>query len=189
MKRRADAERSIDAIVEAAVRCFSEDSDPSMTEIARSAGVGRVTLYAHFPSRADVLEAVVARTMVESEHVLHAQRPDEGPAPEALARFVRAGWKVLDRHRCVAAAAMRDLPPERLRAQHDPVMGVIGRIIARGRSEGAFRTDVPAEWLATVFYSLVHAAVGEVDAGRLTPDEAPRVLEATLLSALAPRDV
>lgn len=185
MKRRADAERSIDAIVEAAVRCFREHSDPSMSEIARAAGVGRVTLYAHFPSREAVVQAVLARTMADAQHALQAQRPDDGPATEAMARLIHAGWAMLDRHRSVAAAA-RDLPPDRLRAHHDPVMGVVGRIIARGRAEGAVRTDMPAGWLAAVCYSLMHTAALEVDSGRLPLADAPHVLEATLLSALAP---
>jgi AcrR family transcriptional regulator len=184
VRRRADAERSIAAIVEAALVCFSETSDPSMSEIARAAGVGRVTLYAHFPSREAVLEAVLDRTMAEAAHALHEERPDEGTAPEALARLVRAGWRVVDRHRCVAAAAARDVPPERLRARHDPVMGVVEGIVERGQAEGTFRTDLHPTWLATVCYSLVHAAAQEVDAGRLAPADAPRALEATLLAAL-----
>ena len=50
-RRRSDAERSIAAIVGAAVDAFGRRSDVSMSEIATAAGVGRVTLYAHFPSR------------------------------------------------------------------------------------------------------------------------------------------
>ena len=50
-RRRSDAERSIAAIVGAAVEAFGRRSDVSMSEIATAAGVGRVTLYAHFPSR------------------------------------------------------------------------------------------------------------------------------------------
>jgi AcrR family transcriptional regulator len=185
VRRRADAERSIEAIVEAALACFAESPDPSMSEIARGAGVGRVTLYAHFPSLGAVLEAVLDRTMGEAARTLHGERPDEGPAPEALARLLRAGWRILDRHRTVAAAAMRHLPPERLRAGHDPMMRVVERIVARGQAEGAFRSDAPAAWLAAVCYSLVHTAAQEVDAGRLAPADAPRVLESTLLSAFA----
>ncbi len=56
-RRRADAERSIASIVDAATECLGRRPDASMTEVAAAAGVGRATLYAHFRSRAALLEA------------------------------------------------------------------------------------------------------------------------------------
>ncbi|PZG15983.1 TetR/AcrR family transcriptional regulator [Nonomuraea aridisoli] len=49
--RRADAERNIAAILDAATRLISADPTVSVADIAKAAGVGRVTLYGHFPSR------------------------------------------------------------------------------------------------------------------------------------------
>jgi TetR/AcrR family transcriptional repressor of mexCD-oprJ operon len=184
LRRRADAERSIAAIVEAALELFREGSDSSMSDIARAAGVGRVTLYAHFPSREAVLEAVLDRTLREVAATLHGELTADGPADEALVQLLRAGWQILDRHRSVAAAAARSLAPERLRALHDPAMGQVERIIARGQAEGAFRRDVSSTWLVAVCYSVIHTAAQEVEAGRLAAAEAPAALEATLLSAL-----
>ena len=65
-RRRRDAERSIAAIVGAAVDAFGRGSDVSMSEIATAAGVGRVTLYAHFPSREALIEAATERVLVEA---------------------------------------------------------------------------------------------------------------------------
>jgi TetR/AcrR family transcriptional repressor of mexCD-oprJ operon len=62
-RRRADAERSIGAIVEAAVESFRRRPDVTMSEIASAAGVGRVTLYAHFPSREALVEAVTKHVL------------------------------------------------------------------------------------------------------------------------------
>ena len=42
---------------------------------------------------------------------------------------------------------------------------MIRKLVDRGRREGAFRTDVPAEWLVTSFLALIHAAAEEVRAG------------------------
>ncbi|MGH8714879.1 MAG: TetR family transcriptional regulator [Casimicrobiaceae bacterium] len=49
--RRADAERSIVAITNAALEALASDPDVSMAAIARRAGVVRATIYMHFPTR------------------------------------------------------------------------------------------------------------------------------------------
>jgi len=61
----------------------------------------------------------------------------------------------------------------------------VAHLIDRGQGDGDFRTDLPRDWLVATFYSLLHAAAEEVDAGRLPHDRAPDVLEATILAALA----
>jgi AcrR family transcriptional regulator len=56
---RADAQRNRATLIAAARALFTErGSDASLEEIARRAGVGVGTLYRHFPSRQDLIEAV-----------------------------------------------------------------------------------------------------------------------------------
>jgi AcrR family transcriptional regulator len=183
-RRRADAERSIAAIVEAAFDCFCADPGVTMSAIARAAGVGRVTLYAHFPTREALVDAVARRAVATAAAALDREAPDEGPAREALVRLAGPGWRVLDRCRHLAAAVARDLPPARHREVQDLVLDRIERLIVRGQHEGAFRVDVPRAWLAATIYGLMHVAAQEVDAGRLSQDQAGAVLQTTLLSAV-----
>ena len=57
--RRADAERNRDKILAAARSAFADpDTEVSMAEISRLAGVGMATLYRNFPGRQDLLEAL-----------------------------------------------------------------------------------------------------------------------------------
>lgn len=186
-RRRADAQRSITAILDAALACFVEDPDVSMTTIARAAGVGRVTLYAHFPSREALLDAVLERAVAQADAAL-AQKSsdlDSVPARDALAELLGSSWEILDRHRRLMVAATRHLGPVRLRERHTRVLARVESLIARGQDEGAFRTDVPRDWLVTVTYSLLHAAAEEVNAQRLLPSQVAAVLKSTLLAALA----
>lgn len=188
-RRRADAERNIAAILDAALACFSEDPQATMADIAHTAGVGRVTLYAHFSSREELLEAALDRALAEVAEASAAVDAETGDvsADEVLRRHIRSSWWVLDRHRQLFEVAQRSLPPGRLRDRHAPALGDFDGLLARGQAEGVFRTDLPTGWLVTVIYSLFHAAAEDVNVGRLRRADAAGVLEATLLPMLTAR--
>jgi AcrR family transcriptional regulator len=183
-RRRADAERNIAAILDAALVLFTEEPQSSMAAIARAAGVGRVTLYAHFPSREVLLEAVLDRTIAEAGEVIRKAAPQEGTAMEAFQRLLRTSWHVLDQHRKLFELAQRELGPVRLRQRHRDVVDHVEGLLARGQQEGLFRSDLPMNWLVTTVYSLLHAAAEDVNTGQLPAEDAADVLEATLLPAL-----
>ena len=185
-RRRADAERNIVAILDAALATFAERPDATMADIARAAGVGRVTLYAHFPSREQLVTAALDRAVAEVGVALEDSTLDDAPADQALATLIGSSWQVLDRHRMLFEAAQRSIDHARLRQHHDPAMARFDKLIARGQAEGRFRTDLPRGWLVTIVYSLLHAAAEEVNAGRMPPADAAGTLQATILPALAP---
>jgi AcrR family transcriptional regulator len=57
--KRADALRNYEKLVAAAREAFTEaDRSASLEDIARRAGVGIGTLYRHFPTRTDLLQAI-----------------------------------------------------------------------------------------------------------------------------------
>jgi hypothetical protein len=103
----------------------------------------------------------------------------------ALARLIHSSWRIVDHHRSLLAAAQRDLPPARIRHLHDQARARVERLIGRGQVEGEFRTDLPRPWLVATFYSVLHGAAEEVDAGRLDHNRVPEILTATLLAAFA----
>jgi TetR/AcrR family transcriptional repressor of mexCD-oprJ operon len=181
---RADAQRSIATIVRSAAELFSRRPEASMTDVARAAGVGRVTLYGHFPTREALVAAAVEHAVHEAAGAIDAAALDDGPADEALVRLVRLAWPILDRHRGLHAAAGA-LRPSHLRERHEALFRRIEALIKRGQDEGAFRTDLPASWLAAVAYNLTHAAAEEVTERRLSSDDAAAVLERTLRAAFA----
>ena len=183
--RRADAERNVTAILDAALVCFNRTPDATMTEIAAEAGVGRVTLYGHFGSREDLIDALLTRSLTEMESAFADLDLEHGPAPEALTRLMHAPW-LFGRYRGLHAAGVKYLGAQKLRRLHDGVFGRIEAVFARGRQDGAFRTDQPLEWLVAVAYALAHAALTEVDEDRLDGDLAADLLTETLLRVLRP---
>lgn len=186
-RRRADAERSIAAILEAALDALASDQEASMAEIARRAGVVRATIYVHFPTREALIEAVTERAISEVLTAISEVDPRHGDAPEALRRVLGAAWRALGRfHALVAVNA--GLPPAELHRRHAPVVALLAPMIERGQRDGSFRGGVPASWHLATLLALVHAASGEVQADRLAAADAESVVAETVLAAVgAPR--
>src|SRR5262249_59939757 len=91
--RRQVAERNVAAILDATLAELERDPKPSLARIATAAGVSRPTLYAHFPTREDLVEAPVKRTLTEVQQELAAADIGEGPAGEARERLTSTRWR------------------------------------------------------------------------------------------------
>lgn len=183
-RRRADAERNNAAIITAATDLFAREPDASMTDIARAAGVGRVTLYAHFPSREDVVRAVLRQAIDQSTEIIEGVRSTDLPPADALLHLIRTTWPQIGQFGRLYNAARRSLPAEEVRQLHDPPMAHVRELIVQGRDAGRFRTDLPVEWLVSTVYALLHAAMEEVSARSFSHAEAGEALVKTLLGAL-----
>jgi TetR/AcrR family transcriptional repressor of mexCD-oprJ operon len=183
--RRAVSERNLEAILGAAEALLERGAHPSITAVAAEAGVSRVTVYAHFPPPEQLLEAVVERGVERAAAALDEADPDEGPPFEALERVIRAGWRELDRHAAMAQAAADQLDPAALERAHAAGYERIRALVKRGRREGAFRTDLPVEWLVTSFFALAHACGEDVRSGKLPASKALGVLTATIRDLFA----
>jgi AcrR family transcriptional regulator len=178
--RRAVAERNLEAILGATEGLLARNAPLSMSAVAAEAGVSRPTLYAHFADREALLSAVVARAVGRWVAATERVEPARGPAPDALTRLLEVGWQEISRSSHIAHAASVELDAETVRAAHESGVELLRRLIRRGRRDGSFRTDVPAEWLVSAFFSLIHTAREDVTAGRLSQTAALRALSRTV---------
>lgn len=183
--QRADARRNIAAILDAATDCLARNPDISIADIAAAAGVGRITLYGHFRTRAELVDAVMVRTIEHADAILESTDTGGDPA-SALARLVASSWQIVHQFRNILLAAQRELPAERIRGVHDPILRRVQSLIGRGQRAGAFRRDLPMAWMTTTAFSLMHAAAEETAAERVTADDAAYLITATLLAAYTP---
>ena len=156
-----------------------------MQDIARDAGVGRVTLYGHFESRAVLVAQVVDRAMSRTNEVLDSLDLNGDPRA-ALIRLVEATWELTSAHGSLVVAAERALSAEDVAEAHTAPMRRVRRFVERGRRSGAFRRDLPVDWQVTLLHTVTHMAAGAVHRGELRPAAAPRLINRTLLGALTP---
>lgn len=170
-------------ILDAAERCLAADPNASMSDIANEAGLGRVTIYGHFKTRADLIEVVARRVLERANRVL-TDVDLTGDVSDALARLVDASWMVTIRSGSLVVAAEKALPAHIVREVHaGDLEDRVREFIAAGQRAGAFRSDLSTGWLVATFHATLHAAATEIDAGRLDADDAAAVITATLLGA------
>jgi TetR/AcrR family transcriptional regulator, mexCD-oprJ operon repressor len=183
--RRADAERNMLRIQEAAIRLWAEEPNAGVADVAAAAGVGRATLYRHFPTRESLLEAIRTQGLIDGEAAIATCGIDEGSATEALSRLLAAWLELGDRYRVVVANPSK---PDNLaaREREDRLAGAIMTVIMRGQAEGEFSKDVPPIWAMSAVGALLVAAIQGVGEGRIRREDAHPLLIRSALGALRP---
>lgn len=181
--KRADALRNIESIVDAATRLLALDPEVSVNDIAKEAGVGRITLYGHFASRDALVQEVTDRAIAHTEEALTDLALDGDPT-EALGVLLEATWHLTHRYGALVVAASQSLSPEQMRRAHDrPALRVHG-LLERGRQAGAFRSDMPIDWQISVIQALLHGASAAVHRGEIAAEDASALVRDTVTAAL-----
>jgi len=184
-RRRADAERSVAAILDAGLEALASNPDSSMSEIARRAGVVRATVYVHFPTRTDLLDAVMEHATAQVVEAMRGAEPHHGEPAEALERVLRATWRQLAQFHGLLALNTARLSAEELHRRHVPMLDQIEPLIERGQKQGVFRSDLPVAWHLAVVRAIVHAASAAIQAGRIADSEAEAAMLTTAINAIA----
>ncbi|MEJ3746866.1 TetR/AcrR family transcriptional regulator [Actinomycetes bacterium KLBMP 9797] len=184
--RRADARQNAEKIVQAAVTCLGRSADASMNDIAHEAGVGRVTLYGHFPSREALVEAALIRLLAQGDEVLEAVDLSGDPR-DGLRALMESGWLLIAQSASVLQAAQAVLPAGRVHDLHAKPEQRVHDLLRRGQAQGVFRADIAADLLASVLHHILHGVATDAAAGRLDPVAAARfVAEMALAVCVVP---
>jgi AcrR family transcriptional regulator len=167
-RRRADARRSAQAILDAAIVLLGRHHDASMDDVASAAGVARQTVYAHYPNREALLGAVIDRTTADVRRALDQVDLDGGSATDALRRWLQASWQLIEQYPILLSPVLAASDPRTDHDRHIPIIEGLYRLIQRGQQVGEFDPAPAADWLVAATIGLGHAAGQEASAGRMS---------------------
>jgi AcrR family transcriptional regulator len=155
---RADAQRNLALILEAASEAYSElGPDVTIDEIARRAGVGHGTVFRRFPTK-DALRAAVIRARLDDLLARAHELLDEPDAGAAVEEFIWTAAESCrrDRHlfegveQCSSFAEVAEAKQE----LHDTV----GKLIRRAQREGALRRGLDSHDVGALVGAAIQAS-------------------------------
>jgi len=143
---RADAERNRKRLLDAAAEVFAEQGlEASTAEIARRAGVGHGTVFRRFPTKDDLVAAIVVDRLgeiAESATALLADTPPEGRVLAFMTELVR--MHVRDHGLVEAVNGTRAAADPGVHDAHGALMDVVEELVKADREAGLVRQDLGA---------------------------------------------
>jgi len=155
---RADARRNLERVLDAATEAFGAwGPDASIDEIARLAGVGHGTVFRRFPTKDDLMFAVIERHVAEMQVLAREALAADDPG-EAFFDFVHRVAELSMRtpglHLCVVHCGDKPGAAE--------LETLAARLVSRAQRAGAVRRDVkPADVQLLVRSALTSAPPGQ----------------------------
>lgn len=140
----------------------------SYADIAKVIGIRNASIHHHFPSKVDLVRALVARYREQAQAGI-AELERRMPAPPAQLQAYAGYWEA-----CIAdpassfcvcamlASEMPMLPDEialEVRAHFRALSAWLASVLERGASQGSLRLTVPATAEAEIFMASVHGAM------------------------------
>lgn len=179
---RSDSRRNHEAILSAAIAVLASAPQASMSDIAHASGMGRTTLYRHFPDRQALIAAIYERVLAEAESVSSELLREASGDPIGVVQDLSvalAGFG--DRYRFLShhdATALDEGPQSRQR-RGEPLHA----FLRSAQRSGQICRDVSVDWLFTILVAVI------TEAGRppfRDAEERNAMLRTTVRRLLAP---
>jgi AcrR family transcriptional regulator len=165
---RSDARRNHERLVAAARELFAKHGvDVSVEEITQRAGVGMGTLYRHFPTKVELVDAVLEDAFSE----LLALAEEAAAAEDAwlgFAHFLERALELRVQNRSVKDLVASPQHGAKHAEMRKRIRPLLRRMIERAQAQGTLRADFTLDDLSAVFWSVARVIEMTEDSSRRT---------------------
>lgn len=173
------------ALMDSATVLLAENPGASFVEVAEAAGIGRATLYRHFPSRDDLLRALsleaIQATDDATAHVMTAATS----SLDALRLTIEAIVPMGDRYYFLIRQP--SISDEQVIGQLNRQNNELKMLIQASQQELGIDRDIPADWVVLAFNNLIYAAWQMIGEQQVAAADAATWVYRTLIHGLAPQ--
>lgn len=172
------------AIMQAAMTLFSEKGfeKTSIEELARTAGIGKGTVYGYFPTKSDILHAFCEDELECLRHEL-TENADKGvPILTQMVRIYMAEFMKITENREFARIFMqqtvfpRDVDLDRHLENENNYFSLLFPLLEKAKERGELRPEMDLLHITGHFYGLYLLLVSAWFTGRIKTEEAEEAL-------------
>ncbi len=143
--QRADARRNRELVIRAArKRMAREGLEAQMEDIARDAGVGVGTVYRHFSTKDELIEALAFDRFERLRDVAHAALDIDDPGA-AFETFIRESARIQTEDRALSQVLTSRPEVMQPAAESVGMLDLVAKVLGRAQRAGAVRRDARPE--------------------------------------------
>ena len=140
-EQRSDARRNHKRVIKAARECMARDGlDAQMEEIARRAKVGVGTVYRHFKTKDELVEALAAERFERLRELALEALAQDDPW-ESFEGFMRASARIQTEDRALSEVLTSRPETMGRAAEAADILTLVGEILGRAQAAGVVRKD------------------------------------------------
>ncbi|MDX2038150.1 MAG: helix-turn-helix domain-containing protein [Isosphaeraceae bacterium] len=171
-------------IIEAAVRELGTNPRANMSEIARAAGVQRVTVHRYFGSREALIRSIAEWALSQVDEAVRAVAERAASPIERLTDVIKRLVPVADRVRFLYTNPEMWREPE-LRSRLEVIEKQLRSWVDEAKKLGEISSEFPSAWVVAAIDGLLYAALEANRAGDIATNDMANLVVATLLRGVA----
>lgn len=136
--------------------------ETSIDEIASRVGIAKGTVYLHFPSKEDLVVAIVLREIQQMIAEVQRIADTEGSARSKLELILQSIYGNFMKRTQLISGMVHNTTPHRLKEHGKKIMevweqaaGSVRTILEQGKDAGEFTRDIPTSVMVSAFFSLL----------------------------------
>lgn len=177
--------KSTRALLDASFQVLVGNPHASLSEIATQAGVGRATLYRHYPTREALITAIAQESLQYIDGVLQPINKQGLDGLEAVKAMVNALLPMAERFHFLQMIWTTAELDKAIVKMYEEQMNIIWYWISAGQKAGDINASISAEWIVTVLDSMLYGAAWMLANDRMTEEQIAEQFQQVLFNGIS----